>query len=478
MKKYLFILTVLPLLLLYSCDRFLGIQPQDKFTEDMVYSNRSSVHQALNGIYNDMASNSLYGANLTSTTIELFAQRYRTSAAAHQYVSYQAYAYDQSNVQGTLENIWRSAYQRILALNVFIEKLNLSQNVLNTSERNILLGEASGLRALIHFDILRLYGPMYNSNDSTAISIPYNTRAQGFETSLLPANTVMDSIQHDLQLSSELLRADPIIDQGIQDDLQFDGNDFYRYRNRRMNYYAVKALQARVHLYRNQPILANRVAKEVLEEGEKWFQWITPSNIIGTSQVNPDRIFSTEVLFGLINNNMYISHNNNFASTVSESFILAPLDARLSNTFEANENDFRYTISNTWRYSGEKPYRLFAKFADVEDQSAKFRFFQPLIRKTELYYIIAETEADTQIALSYLNTVRTNRGLLALSSTTDLPGEIRKEYQKEFFGEGQLFFYYKRQNAGTIPNANALNNISMNASRYMAPLPLSETDYR
>ncbi|MNY63490.1 SusD family protein [compost metagenome] len=92
-----------------------------------------------------------------------------------------------------------------------------------------------------------------------------------------------------------------------------------------------------------------------------------------------------------------------------------------------------------------------------------------------MYYIAAESEQN----VSYLNTVRNNRGLLNLAGTANLTTELLKEYQKEFFGEGQLWYYYKRLNSTTIPNPlSASGNVTMNATKYVVPLPLSELNPR
>ena len=96
-----------------------------------------------------------------------------------------------------------------------------------------------------------------------------------------------------------------------------------------------------------------------------------------------------------------------------------------------------------------------------------------------MYYIAAETEADKNKAVDYLNKVRFNRGLTDLSYSVNLTTELQKEYQKEFFGEGQLFFYYKRRGVTSVHNGNSTSgNVSMNATKYVFPLPLSEMQYR
>ncbi|WP_315815445.1 RagB/SusD family nutrient uptake outer membrane protein [Paraflavitalea speifideaquila] len=103
----------------------------------------------------------------------------------------------------------------------------------------------------------------------------------------------------------------------------------------------------------------------------------------------------------------------------------------------------------------------------------------PMVRLSEMYYIMAECEPDATKAREYFNTVRKNRGLVDIAPSANLNTELQKEYQKEFWGEGQLFYYYKRRNITSIPNgAAASGNITMNAAKYVFPLPLSETQYR
>ncbi|MCK7554828.1 RagB/SusD family nutrient uptake outer membrane protein [Chitinophaga sedimenti] len=102
-----------------------------------------------------------------------------------------------------------------------------------------------------------------------------------------------------------------------------------------------------------------------------------------------------------------------------------------------------------------------------------------MLRNTELYYIAAECQPDAAKALAYLNQVRAHRGLPALAATVNIQNEIRKEYMKEFYGEGQLFYYYKRRAETTIPSAISTGaTIAMNKAKYVVPLPLSETQYR
>ncbi|MNH22751.1 SusD family protein [compost metagenome] len=96
-----------------------------------------------------------------------------------------------------------------------------------------------------------------------------------------------------------------------------------------------------------------------------------------------------------------------------------------------------------------------------------------------MYYIAAESASDNVTAFSYLNTVRNNRGLLDVPQTASFGDELQNEYTKEFFGEGQLWFYYKRKKASMIfPFGNPYQPVFLNAAKYVFPLPLSETSPR
>lgn len=468
-----------------SCKKFLDVQPEDKYTEDQVYSSEKAIQQALNGLYFNLAANNLYGSNLTNNAIEVLGQRFYTvSGGGNNTPFLQAYTYTNSGVMELFDNLWTVAYANITKTNKFIESLQkATQNgVINQQHANQLTGEAIGIRAMLHFDLLRLYGPVM-SKSPTADAIPYYKKADALPTAILPANQVIDSVLADLAAAKSLLAADPVITGGVT-----TGTDFYNdLRNQRLNYYAIAALQARVNLYAGNKVAANQAAKEALTDGEKWFPWLPYTSVINTTMSN--RIFSTEVLFGVYNQNMYTNYTSFFAPDLNQYQILIPFPARLKNIFGDGEGllakDYRYLSSFT---PGGPPIGatqeiglIFNKFSELSINSYAWKFIQPLIRKTELYYILAETETDPAVGLGYLNTVRFNRGLPDIVGTSTLAAEIQKEYQKEFWGEGQIFFYYKRMASTSIPSGNSTGTVSMsgtNAAKYVVPLPLSETTPR
>lgn len=470
-QKYKLLLWCLLLAGLCSCKKYLSVQPEGAYSEEQVYNNPAAMQQALNGLYISMADSTLYGQFLSNTVIEMMAQRYQPPATTMRIVQpFQTYQYADVNVMAAFDGMWRQAYNTILAANLFIEKANdaISRQVVTRQQGQQLVGEATAIRAMLHFDMLRLFGPVYAVNPNRQ-AIPYYTKANGQAQPLLTGAQVMEKVLADYTAAAGMLAADPVINRGV-----VKNNDFYYgYRNQRMNYYAVKGLMARAYLWAGQKAQARQQALDVLTQGEKWFPW-TERSTIEVLQDNPDRTFSNEVLLNVYNPGMYTAWYNWFSPDLGDDIVLTAEPNRLRDVYEGIDNDYRYN-ENTWR-STTLSKACFFKFADVPDITRPFRFLQPLLRKTELYYILAETETDPQQALAYLNTVRFHRNLANLDATANLNNEIGKEYQKELWGEGQLFFYYKRNNVSDIPSG--ADQWSTITPAYTVPLPLSETTPR
>ncbi|MGY0408722.1 MAG: RagB/SusD family nutrient uptake outer membrane protein, partial [Polaribacter sp.] len=478
MKKYLKNSTkILVCILIVSCSNYLDIQPEDKYIEKDVFSSEKAINTALNGIYLHMASNNTYGGNLTMSTLDVLAQRYKVDTSSDWYYT-ATYDYKNNDVKIIFNSIWTNLYRNILNINNFLQGLETYKGVVSPEKENILKGEAIALRAMLHLDLLRIYGPIYSTN-ADALAIPYNTKATTELSPILPAREVMTKILNDLSVAEKLLKNDGVRKLASSPfTLASNGYAYYRDdRNLRVNYFAVKALQARANLYAGNKAAALAAAKTVIDEASPFFPWTKPSAFISTGK-NPDRIFFTEVLFAIQNKNLYKQHIALFSYDLNDKEILAPQKSRLNDVFENNQSDFRLNLLWAIPTDGEKKYKTFLKFADIEAKSLSFRFKQPLIRMSEMYYIAAETAQDPTLALRYLNTARDNRGLGGLTTSVDLKSEILKEYEREFYGEGQLFFYYKRNNFTSIPNGSlASGSIDMGPDQYVVPLPLSETAF-
>ncbi|MCH5719795.1 RagB/SusD family nutrient uptake outer membrane protein [Niabella hibiscisoli] len=469
MRLYLYILISIVALTHISCTRWLDVKPEDKFTEDQIYTTKAGIAEVMNGLYIKMATPQLYGRDLTLDKLDLFAQRYYGITPDYSFYEYINRNYENIAVKNTLASIWDNMYLMIGNANQFLSNLDkLAINVLTESERNQYKGEAIAIRSLAYFDLLKMYGPVFKL-DSTAVSIPYY-RVLGRDIGdFLPANEVIENIVRDLDTAINYLKNDPIVSQA----------GTLNYNSYRINLYAAKLLKAKVLLWRGDNQGALMVAKEVIAQAAK-FPWVTHEAATGSS-ATADRIFSTEVLFGIFNNGLYDTYDEIFSSAITERSIIATGPSNyVSTVFENNSGDYRYEYS--WIFGSEGvPFRTFIKYRNlISQETFTRRYTIPVMRLSEAYYIAAETETNPQLALSYLNTVRQKRNLpLNIEDPALLRAELTKEYEKEFYGEGQLWYYYKRNAVTTVRTPNTVNGtIAIATGSYVFPIPDSETGSR
>lgn len=462
-----------------SCKKWLAIEPLDRSTEDRLFKDESGFKTALNGIYLEMTNDKAYGADLSMKFVDILAQYYNVNPE-HRYTKLATYAYQEEPTKSNIQSIWNTAYSQIANCNVLIDNADKRKAVFTADNYSLIKGEALALRACFHFDMLRLFGPVY-AKDPNALSIPYYDQKTNSPNPILKASEVMEKVLLDLVAAEQLLLNDPIITKGPMFSEAVDGTGAdLRYRNLRMNYFAVKALHARVALYAGQKSEALQLADEVITKATKWFPFISVDQIM-TDNINPNRVLSTEVLFALQSPKLNTVFKGLFAPELDAKTILAPTEAKLAAVFENNENDYRYTPIWIKTGVGGKNYRIFYKYDDIEDKRRLYRNLIPMFRLSEMYYIAAETSSNVNQGLVYLNKIRNARGLTDLTITevgNDLQSRIEKEYVREFYGEGQLFYYYKRVAKTVIPSGYGSNPISMSKVQYVLPLPESETKYR
>lgn len=469
------IILICAIVAISSCKKYLEIQPEDKLLEEQVFTSAKNIKAYLNGTYVKLGGNTLYGENLTLTIPDLLAQRYNMIPAngtgVNIYNQYAVYAYASGAVSTKMAEIWTNAYSAIFNVNRFMANLTKYPGVLDARTDSTYRGEALAIRAMLHFDMLRLFGPMYNSADSASSAIqmiPYATSGEITVAPFFPANRIMDHIMADLSKAESLLSNDKTMNQD---------------KKYKFTYYSVKALQARANLYRGNKAEALACALVLINSNK--FPWVDKINILN-EKGSPDKIFSSEMILGAYNPDLYKEGNGQlkiFSAGLADNSILAPKDERLTALFSPELTaDYRFSFQ-FWDAPASKTYKTFLKYADVEDKTKPFRNTIPLLKLSEMYYIAAECEPNMTIASSYLTAVRSNRGINTVAfPVTATPTEILKEYQKEFFGEGQLFYYYKRNKVATIPNGNKVSDtdspFSMTAAEYVVPIPTTEISNR
>lgn len=478
MKLRYSLLIFLALMALVSCKKWLDVKPKTQIEEDVLYQREAGFKDVLYGAYVSMASSSMYGREMTFGLVDVIGQVYPNTNPSAVYGRAKSYTYTDVNVEGLIGGIWQGSYNTIANLNSLIEHLRKADKTMFAADNyNVILGEALGLRALLHFDLLRLFAPSYKA-DAAATAIPF---VAVYGAAITPESTVavvLNKISADLEEASSLLKvSDPIITNRLITAAVDDG--YLLQRKFHLNYYAVKAIMARVYLYMADHENAAKCADEVIVSGK--FNWIKVDNI-ATDDARRDRTFSTEQIFVLNVPRMseYIVDRLQFSAfgTVSG----------LGLYYRPADIDKLYPEANDWRKlylwsagrSGVSDERFSTKLAQPAGMPDSLGERMPVIRLPEMYLISAEAALNTDPSktISRLRELRIHRGLDAgipdNTPVATLSAEILKEYRREFVTEGILFYYYKRLDAATVEGVSG----AFKKENYVLPKPAVETEYR
>lgn len=471
MNKWLLFLLVV---VLEGCNNWLDVKPADRVNEDKVFNSEKGFHSALNGIYIELIKPELYGVSMSCEMIELLAQRYKVAETNKDYQVLTEFKYTEDYVKGRLQLTWDAIYKLILNCNMILENAERQRNILSGPGYAVVRGEALALRAFLHFDMLRLFGPVYSEKPSAA-AIPYVRKVSVSTSDVLPADTVVyGRILRDLKEAERLLLiGDPVVTDGPQ--LEEDTDNTYTFRSLRLNYFAVLALEARVYLYAGDKKNALEYARMLIghPERENWFPFNTYTEIMGNEK-NRDRVFSSDMLFGLFNTERSDIYKDYFDQENASASLLVPRVGAIETLFAGEEADYRYSLWQPSLVPGDKSLLCY-RFKRSEEGGV-YNNLMPLIRMSEMFLIAAECSENEEDAYEYLNTLRSHRGLFKVSDK--LEHHLEQEYNKEFLCEGQLFFYYKRKNVKNLVSGTTGKNIEMSAAAYVPLLPESETKYR
>ena len=465
-NKILIIFGLLSVLVLSGCKKYLEVYPKSSIAEEELFASEIGFQQAITGIYSQLASRNLYGDNLTMGFVSALAQNYAVSGSGVRFVDSRAINLGSAEVQNFSGAIWSTAYSAIAGANKVILNCDKRRSLLSDQSYAMYLGESLALRAYLHFDLLRLFGPVYASGVALK-AIPYKTTVDQYPIAPSATGEVIQLILKDLERAEALMNAkDPIVSGALSRRINF-------------NYYAVKALQARVLLYSGNNTDAYVAAKKVTESGR--FPFITAARA-GTTAGQKDRLYLSEQVFCIRVRDLrnwadpgYYRFNG---ATTSKLTRPATDYNTLFETASGGSTDFRYVIGIEPDNSTAFPSKYWQTYQFNTLDSNRLDQYVPAIRLSEMYYIMAEAAPTVQEGITWLNTVRQNRGLASLALSIDratLQNEILKEYQKEFYAEGQLWYYYKRKVIGK-PQFIA-SSITMSAERYKLPIPLTELEF-
>ena len=447
---------------LCSCSDWFDVSPKTDVKAAELFESEDGFMEALAGIYVSMTDDAAYGDNLSFGMLDQMAQLYdmipdgaTDRSEIYDYTNTTSGGY---NTKGKLADSWGKAYNIIANANNLLKWLDEKGVTVITNEqtRNMIRGEALAIRAYVHFDVLRGWGPIYSENPSTKC-MPYRTTADKEKMPLLPANEVAEKIIADLTEAKDLLSYESKLSLGETANLE---------RRYRFNYHAVNAELARVYCYIGEAEKAANAAREVINSCGLELQ-VTISN---------DPVLFSETLCGLYFDKMIDNFSSKFSEGPKFMTQYYSNNTTLNLLFESQGSsadvDMRARTSAILRYADQQ-LGISRKYIRNDN------YVIPLIRLPEMYYILCECSSLSD-APQYINLVRQKRGFTNTANYDTFASDearttaLDKEYRKEFYAEGQYFWFLKRNKMTSFINS-AVDE--MGTSQYVFPLPDNEKEY-
>lgn len=487
MKKLIYIIMLL--IVFTSCNKFLDVKPESQIDKNELFTTEEGFKEALNGVYTFCSDASMYGDNLTTNNLDVLAQNYEFSDLGFRKIANFDYTY--TGMVGYNYTVWINCYRAIANCNYILENIDAKKALFTGNNYELIKGETLTLRAYIHFDLLRMFAPSYKSNP-VAKGIPYVTVVSTKSTPFSNVTEALEKVIADLNAAKALLKnSDPIVSGytvGYPGDLgspEVNNSDlFMQNRRHRMNYFTACGELARAYLYKND--MVNSLANAQIIITSNRFPWTTEADFFEQNTEKRDRIFYKELITAWYVNdnegrrqsllNKFSNQNPSFAATI-------PQIDDIYEKAQSGAEDWRYKqwFFRTTVESGDERALLQKYISNTAPAVNRHPLVLPALRLSEIYYIAAEASFDNnpQQATEYYNTVRRNRGIGEnINSSISKDAFIERlvlEARKEFYGESQVFFMYKRLNHAV----KVSSTISMPPSDkiFVFPVPIDEGAY-
>ena len=517
MRKILYILALT--FLAASCD-WLAITPENSIDEDDLFTSGYGYRNALNGIYLKIGSRDLYGENLSWGFLSAAAQEYLTDNSQQGQNSVQIskdaadFIYNSTSTQPVIQTIWETQYSVIANINKIIEhidEVDKSEFAFGDDERNLIKAEAYALRAMLHFDLLRLFAPA-PATSPAGTYLPYRDKFGPEIGEKLTVTAFIERCLKDIAVAEPLLKSfdTEYHPEAMYRDMstgsstnwsarnRFDSKmqidemgEFFWYRGWRMNYLALLALKTRVCHYAGSQykIMTKSAAKEIYDiyyTKETWVGFTEQDNITCQPDIRYYKLFD-DVLMGTYYRNLATEYDDGlYSNDNSVKYPLANIESLFASDNVGVYSDYRllYQIkttntSNQAYFTGKYSVSADGVVAACENPMV------PVFRLSEICYTLAEIAADEgkiSEGIEYLSAVRKARGALrdiALSVTTaeQLKEEILLDARKDLMCEGQIFFMYKRLNREQVPSASRPGFYKNMREGYVLPIPTSESPF-
>jgi hypothetical protein len=457
---YILQLSVLSLFLFAACNKKLDeLAPHNVSFEEQQFATRDGIKKATVGNYANMGGGTEYSGayNMDYLWINLSELRGNnvkvidiasTSALANAKENDAfLFANSESKDFGYSHWYWRAAYRTLLGINLVLKNIKegeMDQEILQAKGENLYL------RAVLFFDLVRLYGRPYYQSPETNLGIPL-ILSPITDISDKPARATVkqtyDQIISDLTAAVALMKARP--------------NNSYA------NKYAAFALLSRVYLYMGGTPTApnaemNQKARQfadsvIMNGGYNLLQGTAYTNYYTSSNQG-----NTETIWAI---------NHTIASTITAQAFQYPTLPNYNGSWARPSPDFISLLTDTDLRKNFYKKHLYPGNTTDTLQAVKYGIGYTAIysnspthylRLAEVYLNRAEAlmkTGDATNALKDLNVIRVRAGLTPASGLTGpaLFDEILKQRRIELAFEGHNSYDYFRNGLPMVRSYSSFN---------------------
>ncbi len=414
MKKIICTLSILSLLGSCSSDLLNTLPEADKVTSNF-YKDASQIEQGVNGVYGSLQYTGQYKQGLL-TIGEIPSDNTFDEVPANDNFTYGEF--DFFTIQPTnslIENAWKDNYVGIQQANIILNRIG-SITDMSEGTKKTRIGEMKFLRALMYFNLVRIFGDVPLVTQETTDVNSY------FGQSRTPANEVYNFVEGELKEAITLLPATAA-------------------QKGRATKGAALGILGRVLMTRNKFSEALPYLSQIDGLGYSLLSDVTKIFDV-TNKNNAEIIFDVQFASGLNGN----SEGSNAFQLFSPSGTVSGAKGHnlptkevynLYSSADKRRNAYIGLTNNGVPYTK----KLVKTSSAVDDGGSNV----VVIRLADVYLMMAECYAqanDLTNANLYLNKIKTRAGItnVNLTSQQALLAEIDKERRLELIGEGHRWF--------------------------------------
>jgi len=451
--KHIIFSGFITLALFGSCKKdFLNLPPYTSIDEIDALKTDTDLESAITGTYAGLRSADLYGRSFPIFG-EVWADNVLISSRnSGRYTD--IYHLNFTINSGWFRDTWINAYRVINRANKIID----SKPTGDEQAINQYKGEAHAIRAMLYFDMVRLYARPYTDNPS-GMGLPLVLK---FDIDAKPERSSVDAIYK--QVLADLDQANTLITKPNNSG--------------RITKYAVRALQARVNLHKGDAAsnrLALDIAKDVIDNSG--VKLVTLSEVDAYWKATGSRPLGIETLFEVVSDQIDNAGFDELPYFFGQLGYGDGLAYKSLYDLYSDDDVRKNLIQVGVRAGAENPAHIIMKYPDLEKYGTK-----KILRISEVYLTAAEAayklnqEEDARKYLAELLKVR-DPSITVTESGTALFEKIILERRKELAFEGDRFHTLnrlKRDITGRLLSQS--EDIPYANHRRVAPIPQEEMD--